>query len=87
MFALSLCIKLSKKKDDLNKSNIHRTKAVIDRTIISDRENAMYYVSFSIYNNYVVGQTDYYSSKTKSLNPRDTVEIGYYFIKKMYPEP
>lgn len=85
MFALSLLIKSAKRKDDLNKSKIPRTTAVIDRTIISDGGNAMYYVSFTIDNTYIIAQTDYYSSKTKSLNPGDTVEIGYYFTEKNVP--
>ena len=58
-----------------------RTEAVIERAIFSDTGNVKYYVSFVNNGVEILAQTDHYSSETKSLNPGDKVEIGYYLTK------
>ena len=58
-----------------------RTEAVIERVIFSDTGNVKYYVSFVNNGVEILAQTDHYSSETKSLNPGDKVEIGYYLTK------
>ena len=58
-----------------------RTEAVIERVIFSDTGNVNYYVSFVNNGVEILAQTDHYSSETKSLNPGDKVEIGYYLTK------
>lgn len=62
-----------------------RMYAIIDRVIFSDTGNAKYYVSFKKNGNVILTETDHYSSETKSLNPGDEVNIGYYFTQKGMP--
>lgn len=54
----------------------------IDRVIFSDGGNVKYYVKFQVDGKELLAQTEHYTSDTKSLNPGDTVMIGYYFTKK-----
>lgn len=60
--------------------NAKRTVATVDRVIYSDTGNVKYYVTFSENGHKVTAQTSHYSSKTKSLNAGDQVEIGYFYI-------
>ena len=72
-----------REKKEINKYK--RTRAKIERTIYSDTGNAKYYVSFVDDGKVFMAQTNHYSSKTKSLNPGDEVEIGYLFTKRDVP--
>lgn len=54
----------------------------IKSAIFNDTGNVWYYVSFSENGNKITAKTDTYTSETKSLNPGDEVEIGYYFTKR-----
>ncbi len=78
-------IKASYKNECLQVENYKQTYATIDRVIFSDTGNAMYYVCFMENGNKITAQTDYYTSKTKSLNPGDEVKIGYFFNKGGIP--
>lgn len=51
----------------------------------SDTGNAKYYFSFKEKGNVILAEPDHYSSETKSLNPGDEVNIGYYFTQKGMP--
>ena len=78
---IAFLIKSSHQKESTQIENSKRTIATIDQTIYSDTGEVMYYVSFVDNGRTVTAQTDYYSSKTKSLNPGDQVKIGYFYIQ------
>lgn len=72
-------------KPSPEREDIRRTKGVIDRVIYSDEGNVMYYVRFVENEQKIMAQTVSYSYSTKSLNPDEEVEIGYYYTKKGRP--
>lgn len=82
---LAFMVRRSYKNDLLEMENYKRTYAVIDRVIFSDTGNAKYYVSFEENGRAITAQTDHYSSETKSLDPGDRVEIGYFFTRAGTP--
>lgn len=86
IFILSaVLIKRSYIKEKKEIKNYKRTRAKIERTIYSDTGNAKYDVSFVADGKALTAQTHHYSFKTKSLNPGEEVEIGYFFTKRGVP--
>ena len=66
----------------MEKQKYKKTLGTIKRTNFTDTGNVWYYVSFLQNENEITAKTNRYTSETKSLNPGDEVEIGYYFTKR-----
>ena len=81
-FFSSFRLKKSLKDEELEKQKYKKTLGTISKTIFTDTGNVWYYVSFLENGNKITAKTDSYTSETKSLNPGDAVEIGYYFTKR-----
>lgn len=84
-FALAAKMRSSLKQDAIKRKQYNKTLATIVQVIYSESGNVRYDVSFWDKKAKVLAQTDYYSSSTKSLNPGDEVEIGYYYIDGKIP--
>mgnify|MGYP005782494823 FL=1 len=84
-FFLAAKIRSSLKRDTIKRKQYNRVLGTIAQVIYSDSGNVRYDVSFRDKGVQVLAQTDYYSSSTKSLNPGDEVEIGYYYIDGKIP--
>lgn len=68
-------------KSNSNKIDTYPSTGTIQKVIYTDSGNAYYYVAFSANGTAHTGQSITYSSKTKTLNDGDTVQIRYYFTK------
>ena len=75
-----MAVKISIKKDAAKEKDYKRTTATITKAIQSDGGSMKYYVMFFNNGTKAVAETCYYSSSTKSLNPGEKVEIGYYRV-------
>lgn len=84
-FLISAKFRKLEKDEKLEKQTYKKALATIDKVIYSETGNVKYYVSFSENGEKIVAQTDHYSAETKSLNPGDKVNIGYYFTKQKSP--
>lgn len=81
-FFISSRVKKSLKAEEMEKQKYKKTLGTIKRTNFTDTGNVWYYVSFLQNENEITAKTNRYTSETKSLNPGDEVEIGYYFTKR-----
>lgn len=79
---IAFVIKIAHQKERAQIENCMQTYATIDRKIYSDTGEVKYYVSFVDNGRTIMAQTDYYSSETKSLDLKDEVKIGYFFIRE-----
>lgn len=75
----------SLKRDIIKRKQYDKASGTVVQAVYSETGNVRYDVSFWDNGVQVLAQTDYYSSSTKSLNPGDEVEIGYYYIDGKIP--
>lgn len=68
-------------KPNSNEKDTYPATGTIQKVIYTDSGNAYYYVVFNANGTTYTGQSITYSSKTKTLNDGDVVQIQYYFTK------